>query len=155
MIVESPKLEDNSKVYIFPSDRKLYPDEIPVLSEKITDFLEDLSEVDSFFEIKYQRFIIILVSGKTPLSVSQNEALVLLMFSFEKELNLSLIDKVKVFFKQGKYVQCKEVPDFKKLIKNRGVSKNTIVFNNFIHSKSEYDCCWEVPASESWISHLF
>ncbi len=155
MIVKSTELDDNSKIYIYPSSRKFYADEVPIISKKLDTFFENLPNTDSYFEIKYQRIIIIFISDKTPFSIAQNDALVSLIFSFENEFNLSLVDKVKVFFKQGEYVQSKEVPDFKKLIKNRGVSKKTIVFNNFIHSKYEYDCCWEVPASESWVSHFF
>ena len=155
MLVDYKNLPETSKIYIYPSSRKLYPKEVPMISKRIELFLQNFESNQLFFEIKYDRFLIILVSDMTPLNVEQNDVLVEFIVAIEKELGINLVDKVNVCFKQGQYVQLKEVPDFKKLIKNKGVSKRTIVFNNLINTKNEYDCCWEIAARESWISHFF
>lgn len=155
MIVDYKDLPETSKIYIYPASRKLYPKEVPLVIEKMKTFLENIPDNDLFFEIKYDRFLLIFVSDRTPLSPEQNEDLVSLILSMENELGIGLLDKVNVCFKQGEYVQLKEISDFKKLIKNKGVSKKTIVFDNLINTKNEYDCCWEVPANISWISHFF
>lgn len=155
MIVNYNSLSDYSKVYIFPSNRKFYTDEFPVFNEKIKSFLSHFQGIDAHFEIKYQRFIVILISEETPLSLEQNDELVSLIFSLESDFKVTLLDKVNVCFKQGEYVQLKEIPKFKKLIKNKGVSKNTIVFDNLINTKEEYENYWELPAGISWISHFF
>lgn len=155
MLVNYKSLLETSKIYIYPSGRKFYTDEFPVINKKVEKYLKEFSMIESFFEIKYQRFIIIIISDKTPLSINQNDDLIAFIQSLEKEFKLSLLDKVNVCFKQGEYVQLKEIPDFKKLIKNRGVSKKTIVFDNLINTKEEYESYWEMPAESSWISHLF
>lgn len=155
MIIDYKKLPETSKIYIYPASRKLYPKEVPIVTEKVGMFLDNILKNDLFFEIKYDRFLIIIVSDRTPLSSDQNEDLASLILDLQKELNIGLMDKVNVCFKQGEFVQLKEIPDFKKLIKNKGVSKKTIVFDNLINTKSEYECCWEVPANISWISHFF
>ena len=155
MIVTYKNLPETSKMHIYPASRKLYPKEVPVIISKVEIYLERFSSNDLFFEMKYDRFLIIFVSDLTPLSSEQNEELVSFIISLEKEFDIHLIDKMNVCFKQGQYVQLKEIPDFKKLIKNKGVSKKTIVFDNLINTKSEYDCCWETPAESSWISHFF
>jgi hypothetical protein len=36
------------------------------------------------------------------------------------------------------------------MAKQKAVSKNTIVFNNLVATKEEYENHWEVPAEESW-----
>ncbi len=155
MLVEKDSLPDNSKIYIFPANRKLYPQESPVIQERIGKFLKEISAIDLYFEMKYDRFLILIVSHETPLNMEQSDALVNLIQELEKEYKITLLDKVNVCFKQGEYVQLKEMNAFKKLIKSKGVSKKTIVFNNLVTTKSEYDCCWETPAEESWISHYF
>ncbi len=155
MIVAYKNLPETSKIYIYPASRKLYPKEVPVIISKVKIFLDKFLSNDLFFEMKYDRFLIIFVSDLTPLTSEQNEELVSFIISLEKEFDIHLIDKMNVCFKQGQYVQLKEIPDFKKLIKNKGVSKKTIVFDNLINTKSEYDCCWETPAGSSWISHVF
>ncbi len=155
MLVEYKSISKTSKVFIYPSIRKLYKDELPVFLDKIEKFLLDFKEIDSFFEIKYSRFIVIFISDKTPLSLEKNDELVYFIQSLEKEFKITLLDKVNICFKQGEYVQLKQIPEFKKLIKNKGVSKKTIVFDNLLNIKEEYDNYWEVPAENSWISHFF
>ncbi len=155
MIIDYNTLAETSKVFIYPSNRKFYKDEFPVFNKKIKNFLDNFERVDSFFEIKYQRFIIVVISEETPLSIDQNDKLVGFIISLEDEFEITLLDKVNVCFKQGEYVQLKEITAFKKLIKNKGVSKKTIVFDNLISIKEEYDNYWEMPAEFSWVSHLF
>jgi hypothetical protein len=155
MLVDYKTLTKTSKVYIYPSNRKFYKTELPVLKDLTEKFLSDFNGVDSFFDIKYDRFIVIIISDRTVLSLDQNDSLVGFIQNLEKEFRINLLDKINVCFKQGEYVQLKEVPDFKKLIKNRGVSKKTIILNNFVNTKDEFEHAWELPAENSWISHYF
>ena len=62
---------------------------------------------------------------------------------------------MNITFKQGEYISYKSIIDFKKLIKNRSVSSNTLVFNNLVVKKSDLKSDWEIPASKSWHSRLF
>ena len=61
-----------------------------------------------------------------------------------------LIDRMNVCFKQGEYVQYKELKDFKKLVKNKAVTAKTIIFDNLITSKYDFENYWEVPIEDSW-----
>jgi len=155
MLVDYKNLSDSSKVYIYPSSRKFYKEEFPIINGRTEEFLNNFEGVNSFYEIKFHRFIVIIVSDKTPLSIEKNDILVTFIQSLEKEFNVSLLDKVNVCFKQGEYVQLKEISEFKKLIKNRSVSNKTMVFDNLINTKEEYENYWELPAKVSWISHFF
>lgn len=155
MLININSLSNTSKVFIFPSIRKFYKDEFPVIYGKVEEFLNHFNGIDTYFEIKYSRFIVVIVSDKTPLDLEQNDLLVKFIQSLENEFKITLLDKVNICFKQGEYVQLKEIPEFKKLIKNKGVSKKTIVFDNLINNKEEYENSWEIPAENSWISHYF
>ncbi len=155
MLVGFNTLSETSKVLIYPSNRKFYKDEFPVFIEKVSQFLNKFRDIDACFKIKYNRFILFFISDETPLTLEQNNELVTFVQSLENEFKVTLLDKVNVCFKQGEYVQMKEITDFKKLIKNKGVSKKTIVFDNLINTKEEYENYWELPADESWISHFF
>ena len=57
---------------------------------------------------------------------------------------------MNVTFKQGEFVAHKDLADFKKLVKNKSVSANTIVFNNLVNTKGEFTHDWEVPLKDSW-----
>ena len=96
-----------------------------------------------------------IVSDGTPLDLDHQNTLVDFIQHLEREFEIILLDKVNVCFKQGEYVQLKEVSDFKKLVKSKGVSKKTVVFDLMINTKYEYEQFFEVPAEESWVSHFF
>lgn len=155
MLKSIESLSDDSRVFIYPGSRKFYPQELPVIREKLEEFCQSLEGVELAFEIKYDRFLVFVVADRTPLDLDQQNILVDFVQGLENEFSIVLLDKVNVCFKQGEYVQLKEVKDFKKLIKNKGVSKNTIVFDLLINTKDEYEQFFEVPAQDSWVSHFF
>ena len=68
--------------------------------------------------------------------------------------SVNLMDKMNVSYKQGDYVAYKTLTDFKKMAKDKAVSKKTIVFNNLVDTKGDYEKFWEIPASESWHSRF-
>jgi tRNA-binding EMAP/Myf-like protein len=154
MLVDIEVLEEDAKVLIFPGDRKFYPEEAEEVNKIISSFLAQLP-LSSYFQLFFDRFIVVIISSKEPFDLVFNNQLIEVVQDLEKKYSIALIDKVKVFFKQGEFIQCKEVPDFKKLIKNKSVSPSTIVFNHFVHTKREFEEAWETPAEESWISHFF
>ena len=155
MIIPYEALTDEAKVLIFPGSRKFFPAELPELRERATVFCDNLKDVDLLFELKYDRFLVFLVSENTPLSLEHHHQIVEFIQGLENHFDLVLLDKVNVSFKQGQYVQVKEIPDFKALIKNKGVSEKTIVFDHMINTKSEFESYWEMPAGQSWLAHFF
>ncbi len=152
--MENENMEEDARVLIFPAERKMYPQETEEVKSTLVSFLTNFP-LESGFQIFFDRFIVIMISSEKPFDLTMNDELIEIIQNFEKKFKLSLIDKVKVFFKQGEYIQCKEVPDFKKLIKSKSVSRSTIVFNHFVHTKREFEEAWESAADESWISHFF
>jgi hypothetical protein len=72
----------------------------------------------------------------------------------EEQYKVDLIDKMNVSYKQGEFIAYKPLMDFKKMAKNKSVSKNTIVFNNLVTNIAEFKDNWEVPASDSWHSRF-
>lgn len=154
MLVQFDSLPETSRVYYYPSSRKFYPDEIPVITSKVETFCKGLADAQISYRLVYDRFVLFFVSENTPLSIEQNDQLVEFVLDLEKEFGINLLDKVNVCFKQGEFVQRKEIKDFKKLIKSRSVSGKTLILDPMINTKAEFLTNWEVPLSESWLSHL-
>ena len=154
MLTNYNNLTDFSKVYVYASSRKFYPNEMEELEEKIKDFLVNWTSFSTSYKIEYQRFIVILLEENIAVSTQMLDALSSFILSLEADYKITLLDKVNVCFKQGEFVQYQEMKRFRELIKNKSVSKKTIVFNNFIQTKEEFETVWEIPILESWLSHL-
>ncbi|WP_299160057.1 ABC transporter ATPase [uncultured Tenacibaculum sp.] len=158
MLVDFKTLSEEAKVWIYPSSRKFYSQEIEGLKEKLKTFSEEWkSEDEDFkvsFELKYNRFIIFSVEASTFLSNVEIDKQVGFVLQLQQEYDVELLDKMNVCFKQGEYTQYKELKDFKKLIKNKAVTGKTIVFDNLVQTKHELENYWEVPITESWYNRF-
>ncbi|NAY91253.1 ABC transporter ATPase [Muricauda sp. JGD-17] len=155
MLVDFSKLPDHSRVWIYQCNRSFTDDEIAEIEQQLSSFLKEWtahgSELHAGFEIKYKRFIIIgLDQTNASASGCSIDASVHFIQSLEQQYEVSLLDRMNVSFKQGEYVTYKPLKDFKKMAKEKAVSKNTIVFNNLVATKLDYLENWEVPASDSW-----
>lgn len=154
MLTNYQNLPENSKVYIYPSSRKFYPKEIEEINVKVKEFCSNWTAFSTTYKMEYNRFLVFFIEENANITTVLLDALASFIFQLEKEYQVTLLDKVNVCFKQGEYVQYQEMKRFRELIKKKSVSNKTIVFNNFIQTKYEFENEWEVPISESWLSHL-
>ena len=155
MLVDFNSLPDNSRIWIYQCSRSFSSVELEELKTDMNTFLTDWtahgSSLQAGFEIKYNRFIIIgLDQAQASASGCSIDTSVRYIQTLEKKYNVDLLDKMNVSYKQGEYIAYKDLKDFKKMAKERAVSKNTVVFNNLVATKQDYLENWEVPASESW-----
>ena len=160
MISDFKTLSENSRIWIYQSNRSLTQQEKESISKLIEDFLNNWNShgvsLNSGFEIKYNRFIVIALDQNTQSATGCSiDSMVHFIQKLEKQYNISLLDKLNVSYKQGDYIAYKSLKDFKKMVKDGAVSKNTIVFNNLVQTKLEYTNYWEVPAFESWHARFF
>ena len=155
MLVDFDKLPDTARIWIYQANRSFSDEEL----QKITNYLDNFltqwtahgSDLHSGYLIKYKRFIVIglnqNLNNATGCSI---DASVHFIQQLEQEFNVDLMDKMNVSYKQGEFVAYKSLKDFKQMAKDRAVSGNTIVFNNLVATKAEFEDHWEVPAKESW-----
>ncbi len=159
MLVDFNELPDNARIWIYQANRSFTDTEMDELQASVAEFLKEWtahgSHLHAGFEIRYKRFIVIgLDQTNASASGCSIDASVHFIQSLEKKYNVELLDRMNVSFKQGEYIAYKPLKDFKKLAKAKSVSPNTIVFNNLVATKKEYQEHWEVPASESWHSRF-
>jgi hypothetical protein len=159
VIVDFNKIPEQAKIWIFPSSRKFYPQEIDGLQKKIENFLnsweDEKNSLTCAYKLNYDRFIILAIDDtKISLSLTAHDTLTAFIQELEKQYKLILLDRMNVCYKQGKFVQYKDLKEFKTLIKNKAVSKKTVVFNNLIHIKEELDYDWEINIMDSWLGRF-
>jgi len=155
MIVDFNILPETSRVWIYQANRSFTESELNEISSKLEVFIQNWtahgSDLKAGYTIKYKRFIVIALDQKlNQASGCSIDASVGFIQQLEKDYQVDLLDKMNVSYKQGEFVAYKPLSDFRKMAKEKAVSKNTIVFNNLVTNISEFNENWEVPASESW-----
>jgi len=159
MRVDFNSLPEESRVWIYQANRSFSEEELSEIKDKLDTFIENWTahgnDLQAGYTIKYKRFIVIGLNQKLNSATGCSiDASVHFIQQLEKEYNVDLMDKMNVSYKQGEFIAHKSLLDFKKMAKDKAVSKNTIVFNNLVTNIAEFNENWEVPASESWHSRF-
>ncbi|MDA9343532.1 ABC transporter ATPase [Algibacter sp.] len=159
MLVDFNILPEESRVWIYQANRSFSEDELQEIQSKLDIFIENWtahgSDLQVGYTIKYKRFIVLgLNQNLNSATGCSIDASVHFIQQLEKDYKVDLMDKMNVSYKQGDYVAYKTLTDFRKMAKDKAVSKNTIVFNNLVNNIAEFNENWEVPASESWHSRF-
>jgi hypothetical protein len=160
MYVEFDTLPEESRIWIYQSNRKFSDEEVVEITASLEEFLENWTAhgagLEASFQIKYNRFIIIASNQNTQAATGCSiDASVHYIQALEQKYNVELLDKMNVTFKLGEHIAYKPLIEFKKMAKEKAVSANTVVFNNLVNTVGEWQDFWEVPAGESWHSRFF
>lgn len=160
MYIPFENLPEESRIWIYQSNRKFSDDEVTEIENDLKAFVEDWSahgtSLEASFTIQYNRFIILAVNQEvqqaTGCSIDKS---VEFIQALEQKYKVDLLDKMNVTYRQGEYITHKSLLDFKRMAKEKAVSSNTIVFNNLVNTIEEWKESWEIPAAESWHSRFF
>ena len=159
MLIEFKDLSPSSRIWIYQANRSFTEEEINLISKDIETFLDVWvahgKDLKTSYLFKYKRFIIVSVdeshSSATGCSIDK---MVHFIQGLEDHYHVNLLDKMNVSYKHGEFLAYKNLLDFKKMVKNKSVNANTIVFNNLVSTKQEFEEYWEVPLKDSWHSRF-
>ncbi len=155
MFVAYQNLPKNSRVWIYQSEREFTSQEIEFISKKAIDFVEQWtkhgSDLQGSFTIKYNQFLILAVDeGFNNVSGCSIDSSVHFVQELEKSLQVDMMNKMNISFKDGDNINIVKMNAFKEFAKAHKITPETIVFNNMVTTKEELETQWEVPANNSW-----
>ncbi|MGO2102727.1 MAG: ABC transporter ATPase [Psychroflexus halocasei] len=159
MLVNFDQLPEDARVWIYQADRSISEEELKTLKPEVEAFLKEWTahgqELKVGYNIPYNRFLVIgLDESMSAASGCSIDASMRFIQALQEKYKIDLLDKMNVSYKHGEYVAYKPLNDFKKMVKQKSVSPRTIVFNNLVNTKAEFDEYWEVPLEESWHSRF-
>ena len=155
MYKDFKELPDDARVWVYQCNRSFTEEEQKQLHTQLEEFINHWmvhgKDLLSSFELRYNRFIVI---GALPdahgVGGCSLDALAHFIQKLEAQYNVTLLDRMNVSYRQGEHIVYKNLADFKKMVKEKAVSAQTIVFNNLVNTKIEYEENWEVPLEDSW-----
>jgi len=159
MRVSYDEIPASAKVWIYQSDRFIKADEKESIKKALSGFLNNWdshqSPLKCYGDIWYDIFIIIMVDEKlNNASGCSIDKSVHFIKDIEKETDLKLMDRMVFAYKEKEDIKLVSRSEFQSAIENGSINDDTIVFNNLVITKAEFDLKWEVPLKESWHKHL-
>ena len=155
MFTQYKNLPSNSRVWIYQADRVFTSEDLEFIALKAEDFINQWTrhgdDLKGSFTIKYNQFLILAVDESfNNVSGCSIDSSVRFIQALEKELQLDLMNKMNITFKDNDRINIVKLSDFQRFAKERKVTSETIVFNNMITTKQELETHWEVPLLDSW-----
>ena len=155
MLVNFDSLDKTSRVWIYQSSKSFTIEEIEIIKSKIEEFIESWTrhgdDLKASYKIVYNHFIVLAVDERfNDVSGCSIDASVNLIKQIEKEFDTNLTDKLNISFKVGEAINIVKLSDFQEYAKENKITSNTIVFNNLVNTKADFDENWEVTANKSW-----
>jgi len=153
-------INPEARVWIYQANRPLDKAQLSEISAILEDFTTSWTAhnqaLKAFFEIKYDRFIVLIVdetqAGASGCSIDKS---VHLIQELEKKFNINLLDRFNIAYKAGDLVESVDRSGFEGLIKSGVVNASTPVFNNMVSNYRDYQNKWETTVANSWHSSVF
>jgi hypothetical protein len=154
------QFSEQSRVWIYQSDRELYDEQVKQLHEILNNFTAEWTahnhQLKAKAEVRYNRFLILIVdesqAGASGCSIDKS---VNFMKKLEQQFDIKLFDRFNFAYRDGEKVLSLPRHDFERMLKEGKITANTIVFNNLVKDLQQLETKWEVPFKDSWHLQLF
>ena len=159
MITEFSKLPNDSRLWIYQSNRDFSVEEIRLIQGLTESFLADWQahnkELEVSYEIKYNRFLILAVneSFNSPGGCSIDLSIRFIQ-DLSNKINIDLLDRMSVNYRDENDIKCIKLDQLKSLLSNNLINGGTIIFNNLVKTKIDYINNWESNLENSWLSQF-
>ncbi len=156
MYLPFEELDSRARVWIFQSTSYLEFEKVERISARLMNFLNDWKahgyDLQASFTVIYERFIVVgLDEASYQATGCSIDKLTHQIQSLEKELNISLMDRTQIAFRDhNDLIEIMHMMDFRAALDNGDLNEDTVVFNNLVTTKAELKRKWETPISESW-----
>ena len=155
MLTNYDLMPDSSRVWVYQSDREFSKNELEVVNSKVETFLNNWQrhgdDLKASYKIVYNQFIVLLVDEEVNnVSGCSIDASVNLMKQLENDFNVDLTNKLNVSFKDGDNINIVKLSNFQAFAKEAKITSKTVVFNNMVATKLDFENNWEVTVENSW-----
>ena len=152
-------LSDSSKVWIYQSSRKFSANESDVINAKIKEFVTHWTShkagVVGDGKLLYNQFIVLMADeSQVGVSGCSIDSSAHFIKALGTEYRANFFDRWNLaYLKDGEVTACHR-DDFERMLNTGEINDDTIVFNNLLHTKADFETKWQVPYRESWLKNL-
>jgi len=154
------QMPSDARVWVYQSNRRMADAEVDSIKKSGQLFLKDWAahgaNLKSSLDVLYNRFVVIAVDEQQALASGCSiDKSVRFIKEMEQQLNINFFDRMQVAYrdKDNNIIAC-SIGEFEKLASQGSVDASTIVFNNMVTTKEEFNTNWEVPLKQSWQSRV-
>ncbi len=161
MLVSLNDLDNDSKVWIYQSDKRLTDEQVISLKEDLFNFLTDWTshnvQLYTSGDVLYNTFVILMVDERSNSTggCSIDKSVHFIEF-LESKYGINLLERMNMAYLDDNnrpgdpLLNIVSLNDLNPLYKDGIINDNTIVFDNLVRKKSDFETRWKIPLSQSW-----
>lgn len=148
-------LPPTSKVWIYQANRSFTQEEVWEISDILENFVDQWKshqrEVAGYGSLYHRRFVVLMADENTcDVSGCSIDSSVKLIRELEQAYDLNFFDRMKVCYKiTDALIGSFPFPKLNEMLENGKINDETIVFNNLVSTKTEFETNWEIPLKDS------
>ncbi len=151
------EFNDNSRVWIYQSNRLFSLSEALQLEEQLRNFtdtwLSHGAKVTGYANLFFGQFIIVMADETvTGVSGCSTDSSVRLIKNIERDFNVNLFDRQMLAFIIKERVQLLPLAQLDYAVENNFIDSDTLYFNNTVLTKKELLEKWLIPVKDSWLA---
>lgn len=154
-MTEYNNLDASSRVWIYQSNEVISMETAALLKSEIASFVNQWTAhnhaLRAWGDLIDNRFIVLMVdestAGASGCSIDKSVAFV--KYCAEKAA-VDFFDRFNFAYKAGAQIKSANRDEFEAMYKKGELNDATIVFNNLVQTKAEFEEKWQIPLAESW-----
>ncbi len=148
-------LPDYAKVWVYQASRSFTQEEVREISDILENFVDRWQshgkDINGCGSIYYRRFIVLVADDSNckigGCSIYETAKL---LQEIEQAYSIELFDRLKVNYKiTSDLVGSFPFNQLNEYLESGKINEDTIVFNNLVDNKKDFETKWEIPLKES------
>ena len=148
-------LPDNTRVWIYQADQPFSEDHIHGLKQLVKDFTQQWvshnRQLRAFGDVLHNQFVVLMVdesmAGASGCSIDKS---VHFIKHIEQQTKRDLFNRMIFTYKEGDSIKSADRDTFETLYQSGKINDDTLVFDNLVNNKKDFDENWIKPLSQSW-----
>jgi hypothetical protein len=160
MLKKFEELPENSRVWVYQSDRELEEKELEHIKSKTAEFLSTWEShgtpVPASFNIIQGRFLVIAADESSfGISGCSTDKSVHFIKSLESSLDLGFFNRSLIPFKTDSGISFHRMDKLKTLINEGEIKREDVVYNTLVSNISELKNSFEIKAIDSFLARYW
>lgn len=157
MYVPFDQLPDDSRIWIFQSDRLLSEEEIesinPILNFFISDWTAHQQTLRASFTFLHNHFLIIGVDENMAIASGCSlDKVFHVVRACGQKINTDFLNRLHIAAMIQNVITLHSVKQILDIAENRNNNEPLMIFSNIIETKSEMKNNWLIPIEKSWLA---
>ncbi len=148
-------LPDSTRVWIYqakaPFSETISQEIQEHLSQFATNWISHNNQLRSYAAVYHDQFIVLLVdesqAGASGCSIDKS---VRFLQQIQDQYKVELFDRLTFTYKDGEVIKTAHKTRFSELYKAGEITDDTLVFDNLVTNKADFEKNWLKPLKDSW-----